>query len=441
MSTYTTDTIVSGGEQPVKAVLIAVSLDRSEEACDTSLQELRRLLETAGGEVAATVVQNRRTPDKATCIGSGKCEEIRDLVAADPDITLAVFDNDLSPSQIASVEDVIGIRVIDRTMLILDIFALHAVTAEGKLQVEIACLKYTAPRLIGKGKMLSRQGGGIGTRGPGETKLETDRRHIRRRIETLTEELNELERTRNVKRAQRVRSEIPSVAIIGYTNAGKSTLLNYLTDAGILAEDKLFATLDPTTRKLTLPSGTAVVLTDTVGFIDRLPTQLIRAFRSTLDELTYCDCILCITDASEPVSERERKRAVTEQLIRDLDASGKPLLEIYNKVDLVSAAERGLFPGNAIEISAATGYGVPKLLETLDDLINEGKTPVTLLIPHADAGRLDELYRLATVLDVSYLDDGIHVRAKCDARARGVFRAYLSPASADSAPADSSDTD
>ena len=434
MPVFTTDALSAGSEAPARAVLIAVSLGRSEEDCDTSLQELRRLLETAGGEVAAVVVQNRRTPDKATCVGSGKCEEIRDLVASDPEITLAVFDNELSPSQIAAVEDIVGIRVIDRTMLILDIFALHAVTAEGKLQVEIACLKYTAPRLIGKGKMLSRQGGGIGTRGPGETKLESDRRHIKRRIEALTEELDELERTRSVKRAQRIRSEMPSAAIIGYTNAGKSTLLNHLTDAGILAEDKLFATLDPTTRKLTLPSGAFVLLTDTVGFIDRLPTHLIRAFRSTLDELTYCDFILCITDASEPVSERERKRAVTEQLIRDLGASGKPILEIYNKVDLVPAHARCLFPGNAIEISASTGYGVHRLLTALDDLVNEGKTVVTLRIPHAEAGRLDDLYRLATVLDVSYLDDGIEVRARCDARAKGLLRAFIRPADADESP-------
>ncbi len=408
-----------------KAILVAVSLGKTEEECETSLNELESLLETAGGRTAAVIIQNRRTPDKATCVGSGKCEEIRDAVAADPEITLVIFDNELSPSQISSIEEIVGVRVIDRTMLILDIFALHAVTAEGKLQVEIACLKYTAPRLIGKGKVLSRQGGGIGTRGPGESQLETDRRHIKRRIEALTEELNELERTRSVKRSQRAKSGIPSIAIVGYTNAGKSTLLNYLTDAGILAENKLFATLDPTTRKLTLPSGTEAVLTDTVGFIDRLPTQLVRAFRSTLEELTESDCILCLTDASEPVSERERKRAVTEQLIRDLGASDKPVLEVYNKVDLVTADDRTLFPGNAIEISAATGQGVDGLLKALDDLLAGGKTVESIFLPHASAGVLNEIYRLATVLEVEYLEDGVSVKARCDAKARGRLAEFI----------------
>ena len=414
-------------EQVTKAVLVAVSLDRSEDECETSIKELERLLETAGGTAAAVVIQNRRTPDKATCVGSGKCEEIAGLVASDPDISIVVFDNELSPSQIASIEEIVGVRVIDRTMLILDIFALHAVTAEGKLQVEIACLKYTAPRLIGKGKALSRQGGGIGTRGPGESKLETDRRHVKRRIEALTEELNELERTREIKRSQRAKSGIPSVAIVGYTNAGKSTLLNHLTNAGILAEDKLFATLDPTTRKLTLPSGTEAVLTDTVGFIDRLPTHLVRTFRSTLEELTECDCILCLTDASEPASERERKRAVTEQLIIDLKAADKPVLEVYNKIDLISEEDRCLFPGNVIEISAATGKGVDTLLSAVDEVLNSGKTFETVFLPHAASGMLNELYRTATVLDVSYLEDGTLVKAKCDARAKGRFRDYILP--------------
>ncbi|MBP5231692.1 MAG: GTPase HflX [Clostridia bacterium] len=413
-----------------KAVLVAVSLDRTEEECDTSLRELEDLLTTAGGSAAAVVVQNRRTPDKATCVGKGKCEEIAALVSSDRDITLVVFDNDLSPSQIAAIEEIVGVRVIDRTMLILDIFALHAVTAEGKLQVEIACLKYTAPRLVGKGKAMSRLGGGIGTRGPGESKLESDRRHIRRRIEALTEELNELERTRDVKRSHRAKSGIPSVAIVGYTNAGKSTLLNYLTNAGILAENKLFATLDPTTRKLTLPSGTEAVLTDTVGFIDRLPTHLVRAFRSTLEELTECDCILCLTDASEPVSERERKRAVTDQLIRDLHADDKPLIEVYNKIDLIPKEDAVLFPGNAVEISAATGEGVDRLLEEIDSVLSGGKTVETIFLPHSEAGLLNELYRIAAVLDTAYREDGIYVTAKCDGKAKGRFRDRILPKSA-----------
>ena len=412
-------------EEITRAVLIAVSLGREDAECENSLAELERLLDTAGGEVAATVIQNRPHPDKATYIGSGKCEEVAELVKADPTITLAVFDNELSPSQIAAVEEIVGIRVIDRTMLILDIFALHAVTGDGTLQVEIACLRYTAPRLVGKGKMLSRQGGGIGSRGPGESKLESDRRHIRRRIEALEAELDELERTRGIKRSQRMRSGLATVAIIGYTNAGKSTLLNRLTDAGILAEDKLFATLDPTTRRLTLPGGTEVLLTDTVGFIDRLPTHLVRAFRSTLEELTYCDVILCLTDGSEEAGERTRKRSVTEKLIGELGAGDKPILEVYNKTDLVSDADKGLFPGNALEISAATGTGIEALLEKLEETVNGGKKILKLFFSHAQAGKAAEVYRFATVHNTEYTENGTVITALCDSRAQGMFSQFI----------------
>ncbi|MBQ8324738.1 MAG: GTPase HflX [Clostridia bacterium] len=412
-------------EEITRAVLIAVSLGREDGECENSLAELERLLDTAGGEVAATVIQNRPHPDKATYIGSGKCEEVAELVKADPTITLAVFDNELSPSQIAAVEEIVGIRVIDRTMLILDIFALHAVTGEGKLQVEIACLRYTAPRLVGKGKMLSRQGGGIGSRGPGESKLESDRRHIRRRIEALEAELDELERTRGIKRSQRMRSGLATVAIIGYTNAGKSTLLNRLTDAGILAEDKLFATLDPTTRRLTLPGGTEVLLTDTVGFIDRLPTHLVRAFRSTLEELTYCDVILCLTDGSEEAGERTRKRAVTEKLIGELGAEDKPILEVYNKTDLVSDADKGLFPGDVLEISAATGAGIETLLDKLEATVNGGKKILKLFFSHAQAGKAAEVYRFATVHNTEYTESGTVITALCDSRAQGMFSQFV----------------
>lgn len=412
-------------EEITRAVLIAVSLGREDAECENSLAELERLLDTAGGEVAATVIQNRPHPDKATYIGSGKCEEVAELVKADPTITLAVFDNELSPSQIAAVEEIVGIRVIDRTMLILDIFALHAVTGEGKLQVEIACLRYTAPRLIGKGKMLSRQGGGIGSRGPGESKLESDRRHIRRRIEALEAELDELERTRGVKRSQRMRSGLATVAIIGYTNAGKSTLLNRLTDAGILAEDKLFATLDPTTRRLTLPGGTEVLLTDTVGFIDRLPTHLVRAFRSTLEELTYCDVILCLTDGSEEAGERTRKRAVTEKLIGELGAGEKPILEVYNKTDLVDKNAKDLFPGNVLEISAATGAGIDTLLTKLEETVNGGKKMLKLFFPHSQSGKAAEVYRFATVHDTEYTENGTLITALCDERAQGMFLQFI----------------
>ncbi len=405
-----------------RAILVSVSTTDEYEKCMRSLDELRGLLETAGGEEVARIVQNRATPDKATYIGSGKVKEVADFVEADGNISLVVFDNELTPSQIANLEDEIKTRVIDRTMLILDIFALHAVTGEGKLQVEIACLRYTAPRLTGRGKELSRLGGGIGTRGPGESKLESDRRHIKRRIAALSEELADIERTRAVKRASRSRSGMKSAAIIGYTNAGKSTLLNTLTDAGILAEDKLFATLDPTTRRLTLPSGAEILLTDTVGFIDRLPTHLVKAFKSTLEELKYADYIIIITDASEELTERERKRAVTKTLIEELGAGDKPIVEVFNKCDV--AFRDVPFPMGSIEISAKSGEGTDVLLERLDELVASGKKKLKLLIPHSEAGVVADIYRLATVLECEYVESGALITAECDARASGTFEKY-----------------
>ena len=406
-----------------KALLVSVStVDENEEAM-RSLDELARLLETAGGEEAARVIQNRVSPDKATYIGSGKVQEIAEFIRNDGEISLVVFDNELTPSQIANLEkEIPDVRVIDRTMLILDIFALHAVTGEGKLQVEIACLRYTAPRLTGRGKELSRLGGGIGTRGPGESKLESDRRHIKRRIAALSEEIADIERTRDIKRASRARSGIKSAAIIGYTNAGKSTLLNTLTNAGILAEDKLFATLDPTTRRLTLPSGNEMLLTDTVGFIDRLPTHLVKAFKSTLEELKYADYIINITDASEELTERERKRAVTKQLIQELGAGDKPVIEVFNKCDI--ALRDTPYPKDSIEISAKSGDGTQSLLEKLDELVAAGKKKLKLLIPHSEAGVVADIYRLATVLDCEYVAEGALIAADCDARAQVMFEKY-----------------
>ncbi len=407
-----------------RALLVSVSTTDEAEKCMRSLDELARLLETAGGEEAARIVQNRATPDKATYIGSGKVLEIADFIAADGDISLVVFDNELTPSQIANLEkEIPDVRVIDRTMLILDIFALHAVTGEGKLQVEIACLRYTAPRLTGRGKELSRLGGGIGTRGPGESKLESDRRHIKRRIAALSEEIAEIERTRAVKRASRERSGIKSAAIIGYTNAGKSTLLNTLTDAGILAEDKLFATLDPTTRRLTLPSGAEILLTDTVGFIDRLPTHLVKAFKSTLEELKYADYIIILTDASEDITERERKRDVTKTLITELGAGDKPIIEVFNKCDI--AVKDTPYPMGSIEISAKSGDGTNALLERLDELVASGKKKLKLLIPYSEGNVVADVHRLSTVLEVDYADNGTVILAECDARAQGTFEKYV----------------
>ncbi len=406
------------------AVLVSVSTTDRLDECHRSLDELARLLETAGGSEYGRVIQNRDTPDKATYIGSGKVKELAELVEADGEVSLIIFDNELTPSQIKNLEDAIpNVRVIDRTMLILDIFALHAVTGEGKLQVEIACLRYTAPRLTGRGKDLSRLGGGIGTRGPGESKLESDRRHIKRRIAALSAEIADIERTRAVKRAARERSGIKSAAIIGYTNAGKSTLLNTLTDAGILAEDKLFATLDPTTRRLTLPSGAEILLTDTVGFIDRLPTHLVKAFKSTLEELKYADYIISITDASEEIVERERKRAVTKSLISELGAGDKPMIEVFNKCDI--ALRDTPYPKDSIEISARSGEGTQALLEKLDELVASGKKKLKLLIPYAEGNVVSDIHRLATVLECEYVDNGTLILAECDSRAQGTFEKYI----------------
>ncbi|MBQ8331948.1 MAG: GTPase HflX, partial [Clostridia bacterium] len=307
-----------------------------------------------------------------------------------------------------------------------DIFALHAVTGEGKLQVELAQLKYTAPRLVGHGIELSRLGGGIGTRGPGESKLETDRRHLMRRIHALETQIAEMDKNRQTQRASRDRSGIPEVAIVGYTNAGKSTLLNRLTDAGILAEDKLFATLDPTTRKYQLPSGESVLLTDTVGFINKLPHHLIRAFRSTLEEACRADVLLVLTDASDP-NFRDQLQ-VTESLLSELGAAGKPTLYVFNKCDR-GIAELGRVgvsapAENIVYISALTGQGVDRMIRRLETMVSEGKRRVTYQIPNSDGGALNTLYRLATVESVEYGAEGMTVVALADAKARGIMRRY-----------------
>ena len=412
-----------------QAVLVGLCLpDGDAEETEKSLAELERLLETAGGSCFAKVVQSKDHPDPRTCVGSGKVAELRALCQMNT-IGLVVFDTELSPAQIRNLEDGIGdeVRVIDRSMLILDIFALHAVTGEGKLQVELAQLKYTAPRLIGKGAELSRLGGGIGTRGPGESKLESDRRHMKRRIAALEAELEALERSRRTIRAARDRSGLARVAIVGYTNAGKSTLLNRLTDAGILAEDKLFATLDPTTRKLELPDGTDVLLTDTVGFIRKLPHHLVHAFRSTLEEATEADVLAVVVDASDP--EYRAQLETTEALLEELGASGKPTLYVFNKCDK-GAAESfraiGTYAENrrTVCISAATGQGIEQMLGELQNLIHEGKKRVIFEIPNADAGVLSRLYALAVVENVDYGDEAMTVTAVVDAKTHGMYRKY-----------------
>ena len=408
------------------AVLVGVAKKGSDSGeCERSLDELARLLDTAGGRTFAKMIQSKESENPKTCIGSGKLEELKAL-CHDNDIHLAVFDTELSPSQIRNIEDALDdVDVIDRSMLILDIFALHATTAEGKLQVELAQLRYTAPRLIGKGKQLSRQEGRIGTRGPGESKLETDRRHLAQRAAALEEALREVERTRSTMRAARERSGLKKVAIVGYTNAGKSTLLNRLTDAGVLAENKLFATLDPTTRRLELPGGTEVLLSDTVGFIRKLPHHLVRAFRSTLDELRYADILVVLADVSD--SECAEQLRVTDSLIAELGAGDKPVLYAFNKSDL---AEDGmaLISGeaqNAVFISAKTGMGMERFLDMLETLAKAGTRRCTLHIPMAEQGVLNQLYRFATVEDVRYEDAHVAVTAVLDTRAQGMFKDYI----------------
>lgn len=408
-----------------RAVLVALQMrGMTADEVEKSLDELERLLDTAGGEVFAKVVQVKDTPDIRTVVGSGKVKEISDLCKAN-DIDLVIFDSELSPSQIRNLEEGMDVRVIDRSMLILDIFALHAVTGEGKLQVELAQLKYTAPRLIGKGLEMSRLGGGIGTRGPGESKLESDRRHMKRRISALEAELEELDKNRSTMRAARDRSGIAKVAIVGYTNAGKSTLLNRLTDAGILAEDKLFATLDPTTRKFELPCGESVLLTDTVGFIRKLPHHLVKAFKSTLDEAVYADILLILIDASDDECEAELE--VTDKLLTDLGASGKPTLYVFNKCDkadelpILADGERD----NIFYISARTGEGLDKMIVRLEELVQSGKKRLVFTIPNAEQSALNILYKNAAVEDVEYGAEAVKVTATVDAKVRGMLGKYL----------------
>ena len=424
---------------PIQAILVGV-VTREDDAneVEISLDELARLLDTAGGEVFARVVQNKATPDPRTLIGSGKVQELADL-CRNNEIGLVVFDCDLTPVQIRNLEDDIRggdskmeLRVIDRSMLILDIFALHAVTSEGKLQVELAQLQYSAPRLTGHGTEMSRLGGGIGTRGPGESKLESDRRHMKRRIDALKAELEVVEKNRRTMRASRDRSGLPRVAIVGYTNAGKSTLLNALTGAGILAEDKLFATLDPTTRKFTLPGGETILLTDTVGFIRKLPHHLVSAFRSTLEEAVYADIILLLLDASDP--ECLSQLEVTESLLTELGAGGKPTLYVFNKCDRESCdavnlmevvAKKSLNAHKTVCISALTGQGLDALSEALQDTVRVGKRRVTFVIPNAEQGALSRLYaEQAAVESVEYGYEAVTVVATVDDRVYGLLHKY-----------------
>lgn len=419
----------SPDETEVLAVLAAiVTPEMTEGESDASLDELERLLNTAGGVAYARVVQSRFKPDVATYLGKGKIEELATMLK-ESSIKLVIFDGELTPSQIRNIEDELDeVQVIDRSMLILEIFAAHARTSEGKLQVEIAQLRYTAPRLTGHGNEMSRlggggAGGGGARRGAGESKLEIDRRNVKARIAALEDELERLENSRQVMRSQRGKSGIPNVAIAGYTNAGKSTLLNYLTGAGILAEDKLFATLDPTTRKMKFEGGKEVLFTDTVGFIRNLPHHLIKAFKSTLDEVSFADLILVVADASDPQLECQLK--VTRELLHDLRADGKPILYALNKCDRLAETPIVADIREAYYISATTGEGIDKLLARLQEMLSSSMERVTFSIPNTEQGKLSTLYRSAEIHSTEYTDFAVVVTATVDKRTRGMLDRYV----------------
>ena len=408
-----------------KAILVGIVSKSSElTECEISLDELGRLADTAGAAVAAKVIQIKDSYDPRTLIGSGKVLEISSLVKNEG-APLVIFDEELSPAQIRNLENDIGndVTVIDRSMLILDIFALHATSGEGKLQVELAQLKYTAPRLIGKGLELSRQGGGIGSRGPGESKLETDRRHLHEKIVNLENRLRELEGNRAVMRAQRDRSGLPKIALVGYTNAGKSTLLNAITGANVLSADKLFATLDPTTRKSALPSGEEFLLTDTVGFVRKLPHHLVKAFKSTLDEVKYADILLIVSDISDPEVSSHIK--VTESVIEELEAGGKPKIYVFNKSDTYDGDTSVFLGENSVRVSARTGEGIDALLSLICDFISKSKKKVTVSVPYTEQHIVSEIYNNYSVKNTEYRDDGIFVETILDERGLGLYSKYI----------------
>ena len=407
-----------------KAILVGIAERGSDVAeCERSLDELERLLDTAGGTAHSRVIQVKESFDPRTCIGSGKVKEIAEICQGG-EVELVIFDFELSPAQIRNLEGDIGsdIRVIDRSMLILDIFALHAQSGEGKLQVELAQLKYSAPRLMGRGKELSRLGGGIGTRGPGESKLETDRRHLKEKVYALEKRIEEMERNRAVMRSQRDKSGLLKVALVGYTNAGKSTLLNAMTDAGVLSEDKLFATLDATTRKLELPGGETVLLTDTVGFIRKLPHHLIKAFKSTLDEVVYADVLLLVSDIND--SEVNEHIKVTECVIEELGASGKPIIYVYNKCDKLGESVTGLSE-NSVATSGVTGEGIERLLGIIENELHKFNKKYVLSIPYDAQSALSTIYNSYKVESVDYIDTGVRVVAVLDEKGRGVYGKYI----------------
>ena len=407
-----------------RAVLVGLNADcftKEQTATDETLEELEALLETAGGFCTGKVLQNRHTPDSHSFIGEGKAQEVRMLAEA-TEATMVLFDNELSPGHIRALEEILGLTVLDRSALILDIFAQRAKTKEGRLQVELAQYQYLLPRLSGMGKSLSRQGGGIGTRGPGETKLESDRRHIRERINRLKAELEQVRQVRAVQRDRRMKNSVPVVAIVGYTNAGKSTLLNQLTGAGIPANNRLFDTLDTTSRQLTVSDNLDVILSDTVGFIAKLPHHLVDAFRATLEELEYADLLLHVIDSADP--DRQEHIEVVDKLINKLAKPGTKVLQCYNKADLVSPEDIPIGE-DVVKISAKHGYGMDDLLKAIENALGHSRHHIVVSLPYSMGGMVDTLHSSAQVLNVDYTAEGIQVETVVDPILYGKLREYI----------------
>ncbi len=413
-------TFYENSQSPERALLLGV--DTGEYDCAVSLAELEQLADTAGAETVCVVSQKLESPNPATYIGTGRLMEVREFCTSN-EVDLVIADGELSPAQQRNLERETGVRVIDRTTLILDIFAQRARSREGKIQVELAQLQYALPRLFGQGKSLSRLGGGIGTRGPGETKLESDRRHIRRRIFALKEELRQIEKRRDALRTRRKKDGVITVAIVGYTNAGKSTLLNTLTEAGVLAQDKLFATLDPTARKLTLPNGQAVMLVDTVGLVRRLPHQLVEAFKSTLEEAKAADLLLNVCDASDASCAEHLE--VTERLLADLGCAHTPVITVMNKCDRVPELYTLPTLGNTVHISAATGAGISELLSAMEQALCLTVARVSVLVPFSEGHILALIREHGQVLSEEYLPEGTKAEVLADGALLERIRAYL----------------
>ena len=396
------------GKEKERVLLVGVSTF-GQELTESSLDELSELAKTAGAETAGRLIQNREQVHPGTYVGKGKIEEIKDMLW-ETEATGIVCDDELSPAQMKNLQDELDVKVMDRTLLILDIFAARASTSEGKIQVELAQLKYRQTRLTGFGTALSRLGGGIGTRGPGEKKLEMDRRLIKSRIAQLNRELKEVKRHREVTRGQRKKSRIPVIAIVGYTNAGKSTLLNKLTGADIFAEDKLFATLDPTTRGLRLLSGQEILLTDTVGFIKKLPHHLVEAFKSTLEEAKYADLILHVVDSSNP--QMDEQMFTVYETLKNLKVGDKPVITVFNKQDRLDKEQivRDFQADYTVKLSAKTGEGIPELLETMEAVLREQKIAVECLYDYKDTGKIQLIRKYGELTEEEYREDGIFVR-------------------------------